>query len=54
MAKHIDVIYTNGVFRPAERLELELEEGIKKPRSWSKGMFGSGCGRWTPYSLPWR
>jgi len=27
MAKHIDVIYTNGVFRPAEPLELELEEG---------------------------
>jgi predicted DNA-binding antitoxin AbrB/MazE fold protein len=27
MAKHIDVIYTNGVFRPVEPLELELEEG---------------------------
>ena len=27
MAKHIDVIYTNGVFRPMEPLELELEEG---------------------------
>jgi predicted DNA-binding antitoxin AbrB/MazE fold protein len=27
MAKHIDVIYTNGVFRPAGPLELELEEG---------------------------
>src|SRR5215510_14391042 len=27
MAKHIDVIYTKGVFRPAEPLALELEEG---------------------------
>jgi predicted DNA-binding antitoxin AbrB/MazE fold protein len=27
MAKHIEVIYTNGVFRPAEPLELELAEG---------------------------
>ena len=27
MAKHIEVIYTNGVFRPAAPLELELEEG---------------------------
>jgi predicted DNA-binding antitoxin AbrB/MazE fold protein len=27
MAKHIEVIYTKGVFRPAEPLELELEEG---------------------------
>ena len=27
MAKHIEVIYTNGVFRPAAPLELELAEG---------------------------
>jgi predicted DNA-binding antitoxin AbrB/MazE fold protein len=27
MAKHIEVIYTNGVFRPAAPLELELKEG---------------------------
>ncbi len=27
MAKHIEVIYTNGVFRPSESLALELEEG---------------------------
>jgi predicted DNA-binding antitoxin AbrB/MazE fold protein len=27
MAKHIEVIYTNGVFRPAAPLELELREG---------------------------
>jgi predicted DNA-binding antitoxin AbrB/MazE fold protein len=27
MAKHIEVIYTNGVFRPSAPLELELEEG---------------------------
>jgi predicted DNA-binding antitoxin AbrB/MazE fold protein len=27
MAKHIEVIYTNGVFRPAAPLELELQEG---------------------------
>jgi predicted DNA-binding antitoxin AbrB/MazE fold protein len=27
MAKHIDVIYTNGVFRPSKPLEVEFEEG---------------------------
>jgi predicted DNA-binding antitoxin AbrB/MazE fold protein len=27
MAKHIEVIYTNGVFRLSGPLELELEEG---------------------------
>jgi predicted DNA-binding antitoxin AbrB/MazE fold protein len=27
MAKSIEVIYINGVFHPAEPLELELEEG---------------------------
>jgi predicted DNA-binding antitoxin AbrB/MazE fold protein len=27
MAKHIKVIYTNGVFRPTSPLELELREG---------------------------
>ena len=27
MAKHIEVIYTKGVFRPAAPLELELAEG---------------------------
>jgi predicted DNA-binding antitoxin AbrB/MazE fold protein len=27
MAKHIEVIYTNGVFRPAAPLELEHREG---------------------------
>jgi predicted DNA-binding antitoxin AbrB/MazE fold protein len=27
MAKHIEVIYTNGIFRPATPLELELREG---------------------------
>ena len=27
MAKHIEVIYTKGVFRPAEPLELEFAEG---------------------------
>jgi predicted DNA-binding antitoxin AbrB/MazE fold protein len=27
MAKHIEVIYTNGIFRPAAPLELELREG---------------------------
>jgi predicted DNA-binding antitoxin AbrB/MazE fold protein len=27
MAKHIEVIYTQGVFRPAAPLELELREG---------------------------
>jgi predicted DNA-binding antitoxin AbrB/MazE fold protein len=27
MAKHIEVIYTNGVLRPATPLELELTEG---------------------------
>ena len=27
MAKHIEVIYTEGVFRPAAPLELELREG---------------------------
>ena len=27
MAKHIEVIYTNGVFRPSGSLKLELEEG---------------------------
>jgi predicted DNA-binding antitoxin AbrB/MazE fold protein len=27
MAKHIEVIYTNGIFRPAVPLELELREG---------------------------
>ena len=27
MAKQIEVIYTNGVFRPAVPLELELREG---------------------------
>jgi hypothetical protein len=27
MAKHIEVIYTHGVFRPAAPLELELAEG---------------------------
>ena len=27
MAKHIEVIYTNGVFCPAAPLELELAEG---------------------------
>lgn len=27
MAKHIEVIYTRGVFRPAEPLALELAEG---------------------------
>ena len=27
MAKYIEVIYTNGVFRPSGPLELELEEG---------------------------
>ena len=27
MAKSIEVIYNNGVFRPAEPLELALEEG---------------------------
>ena len=27
MAKHIEVIYTHGVFRPAALLELELREG---------------------------
>jgi predicted DNA-binding antitoxin AbrB/MazE fold protein len=27
MAKHIEMIYTNGVFRPAAPLELELREG---------------------------
>jgi predicted DNA-binding antitoxin AbrB/MazE fold protein len=27
MAKSIEVIYINGVFRPSEPLELELEEG---------------------------
>ena len=27
MAKHIGVVYTNGVFRPAAPLELELAEG---------------------------
>ena len=27
MAKHIEVIYTNGVFRPAAPLELEPREG---------------------------
>ena len=27
MPKQIEVIYTNGVFRPSEPLELELEEG---------------------------
>ena len=27
MTKHIEVIYTKGVFRPAEPLELELAEG---------------------------
>jgi predicted DNA-binding antitoxin AbrB/MazE fold protein len=27
MAKHIEVIYTNGVFRPTSPLELELREG---------------------------
>jgi predicted DNA-binding antitoxin AbrB/MazE fold protein len=27
MAKHIEMIYTNGVFRPTAPLELELREG---------------------------
>jgi len=27
MVKHIEVIYTHGVFRPAAPLELPLEEG---------------------------
>jgi predicted DNA-binding antitoxin AbrB/MazE fold protein len=27
MVKHIEVIYTHGVFRPAAPLELALEEG---------------------------
>jgi predicted DNA-binding antitoxin AbrB/MazE fold protein len=27
MAKHIEVIYTNGIFRPTVPLELELREG---------------------------
>jgi predicted DNA-binding antitoxin AbrB/MazE fold protein len=27
MAKHIEVIYTQGVFRPTAPLELELKEG---------------------------
>jgi predicted DNA-binding antitoxin AbrB/MazE fold protein len=27
MAKHIEVIYTNGLFRPAAPLDLELREG---------------------------
>jgi predicted DNA-binding antitoxin AbrB/MazE fold protein len=27
MVKHIEVIYTHGVFRPAAPLELELAEG---------------------------
>jgi predicted DNA-binding antitoxin AbrB/MazE fold protein len=27
MSKQIDVIYTHGVFRPFEPLELDLEEG---------------------------
>jgi predicted DNA-binding antitoxin AbrB/MazE fold protein len=27
MAKHIEMIYTNGVFRPAAPLELGLREG---------------------------
>lgn len=27
MAKHIEVIYTNGVFRPAVPLALDLKEG---------------------------
>jgi predicted DNA-binding antitoxin AbrB/MazE fold protein len=27
MVKHIEVIYTHGVFRPAAPLELEFEEG---------------------------
>ncbi len=27
MAKSIEVIYLNGVFRPSEPLELELDEG---------------------------
>jgi predicted DNA-binding antitoxin AbrB/MazE fold protein len=27
MAKHIEVIYTNGIFRPAAPLEPELREG---------------------------
>jgi predicted DNA-binding antitoxin AbrB/MazE fold protein len=27
MAKHIEVIYTHGIFRPSAPLELELEEG---------------------------
>jgi predicted DNA-binding antitoxin AbrB/MazE fold protein len=27
MAKHIEVVYTHGVFRPAALLELELREG---------------------------
>jgi len=27
MAKHIEAIYTNGVFRPAAPFELELREG---------------------------
>ena len=27
MAKHIEVIYTHGVFRPCEPLDIALEEG---------------------------
>jgi predicted DNA-binding antitoxin AbrB/MazE fold protein len=27
LVKHIEVIYTNGVFRPAEPLELDFTEG---------------------------
>ncbi len=27
MVKHIEVIYTHGVFRPAAPLEVQLEEG---------------------------
>jgi predicted DNA-binding antitoxin AbrB/MazE fold protein len=27
MVKHIEMIYTQGVFRPAAPLEVQLEEG---------------------------
>ena len=34
MAKHIDVIYTHGVFRPIAPLELGLTEGQRLTLLW--------------------
>jgi hypothetical protein len=40
MAKHIEVIYTNGVFRPATPLELEPFVGDDDVRQWCAEQAG--------------